>query len=451
MLKYIFGILFCISIHSLQAKEKTDSFSGKLDMNVNSSSKEEESIRCNQENGKDSDTFIVFDNKSSEVPYRIPAIAENIDGDLIAVADYRYSKADIGMVKDGKLDLRYRIYDHESNEWGGVKTLVSSKGEGPENISFGDPCIVADRNSRKVLVTSCSGNVSFPKGTHENHQGWAHFYSEDGGKTWSDYEDRGNQVFDILDKRSDGPIRAFFIGSGKILQSSSVKTGDFYRIYCAALVKANDGKTKVNYVFYSDDFGKNWNLLGEVDDCPIPFGGDEPKVEELPDGSILISSRISGGRFFNIFRFDDVVNGRGKWGEMATSDANVKGVVASTNACNGEVLSVPVKVNENGSSAHLLLQSVPMNYNGLRANVSINYKVLETVDEYSTPEAIAKDWDGKYEVSPNSSAYSTMVLDRNGDIAFLFEENGYNGGYDIVFKRISIEDLTNGKYSFNPD
>ena len=394
------------------------------------------------------DSFIVFDNANSEVPYRIPAIAKNKKGDLIAVADYRYSKADIGIGKNGKLDLRYRIKDADTGEWGEIMTLAAAFGEGEENVAFGDPCIVADQESNLVLVTSCSGNVSFQKGTHDNHQGWARFYSEDGGKTWSEYEEIGDQVFDILDKRSDGPINAFFIGSGKIEQSEKIKTGDYHRIYCAALVRVNDGCTAVNYVFYSDDFGKNWNLLGEVNDCPIPFGADEPKAEELPDGSVLVSSRISGGRYYNIFNYTDIEKGEGKWGTMAVSDSSVNGITASSNACNGETLCIPVVRNSDGASTYLLLQSVPMNAEGKRANVGINYKDLKSSEDFSSPANIAANWDGNYEVTPNSSAYSAMILDKDNDIAFFFEENGYNGGYDMVYRKLSIEDVTAGKYTY---
>ena len=406
-------------------------------------------LQMNLNSFADNDSFVVFDNANSSVPYRIPAIASNRKGDLITVSDYRYTKADIGMVKNGKLDLKYRIKNAETGEWGDVLTLVEAKGEGDDNIAFGDPCIVADRESDQVLVTSCSGNVSFFDGTHDNHQGLARFYSDDGGLTWSQYEEIGDQVFNILDQRSDGPIRAFFIGSGKIEQSSKLKIGDYYRIYCAALVKINEPKTTVNYVLFSDDFGKNWQLLGDIEDCPIPYGADEPKAQELPDGSVLISSRISGGRFYNIFHYDDITKGTGKWGEMATSNEINNGITASSNACNGETLVVPVIRNIDGVQTYLLLQSVPMNSDGKRANVGINFKDLEHKESYSSPESIAADWDGKFEVTPNSSAYSTMAIDKDNDIAFFFEENSYNGGFDMIYRKLSIEEITNGKYS-NP-
>lgn len=392
--------------------------------------------------------FIVFDNGNSDVPYRIPAIAKNRKGDIIAVADYRHAKADIGVVKNGKLDLHFRIKDRKTGKWSEVDILVSTIDDGENFIAFGDPCIVADRESDLVMVTSCSGNVSFQKGTHDNHQGVARFYSYDGGKTWSDYEEIGDQFLNILDKRSDGPVNAFFIGSGKITQSQRVKKGDYYRLYCSALVRINDGKTYVNYVFYSDDFGNTWNLLGDIEDCPVPYGADEPKTEELPDGSVLVSSRIPSGRYYNIFRYSDIASGQGRWGEMAKSDAEVNGLVASSNACNGEKLIVPVKRKSDGVSTFLLFQSVPMNQEGKRANVGINYKELNSPEDYSTPQAIARDWDGHYEVTQKTSGYSTMVFDKDNDIAFFYEENANNGGYDMVYKKLSIEDITSGKYSY---
>ncbi|MCH5242107.1 MAG: hypothetical protein J1F67_06755 [Muribaculaceae bacterium] len=399
---------------------------------------------------KNNATYIVYDNTNSAIPYRIPAIAKNKFGDLIAVADYRHCKSDIGVIPNGKLDLLYRIQDIKSGEWQEEKTLAGTIDNGTDFIAFGDPCIVADRESDNVLVTSCSGNISFQKGTHENHQGWARFYSEDGGQTWSSYEDISDQVFNLLDKRCDGPINSFFIGSGKIIQSNIVKNGDFYRIYCAGLVRVNDKKTRVNYVFYSDDFGKNWNLLGDVNDCPVPYGADEPKTEELPDGSILISSRISGGRYYNVFHFSDLIKGEGNWDTVAISNEEVGGLKASTNPCNGETLCIPVIRNSDKKETFLLLQSVPLNKEGKRANVGINYKDLGPLQGNYTAANIASNWDGVYEVTPYSSAYSTMILDKDNKIAFFYEENLYNNGFDLILKKLSIDDITNGEFSIKP-
>ena len=50
------------------------------------------------------------------------------------------------------------------------------------------------------------------------------------------------------------------------------------------------------------------------------------------------------------------------------------------------------------------------------------------------------------------SAYSTMIQQADGEIAFLYEEDKYKtqgGGYTIVYKNLTIDLITEGKYSLN--
>lgn len=383
---------------------------------------------------------VVFTTPNSGTPYRIPAVAKNRQGDLIFVADYRYSHADIGVVVGGKLDLKVRK-KYADGHWGDEKTLAACITSDPFT-AFGDPCIVADPLSDKIMVTSCSGNVSFPNGRQNNHQGWARFISTDGGENWSTHTDLSKQVFDQLDSRNDGPIRSFFIGSGKISQSTRIKKDKYYRLYCAALVQTNTG-AKVNYAFFSDDFGENWTLLGDANDCPVPNNGDEPKVEELPDGSIIISSR-SSGRMFNVFHFTNIETGEGKWGDAVNSSSHNGGCYGT--GCNGEIMIVPVTRTADQQKTYLALQSVPAASD--RRNVSIYYKEFNSLADYRTAAEVAPTW-AKYQVSTTTSAYSTMCLDQDNDLAFFYEENSKNDGYDMVYKKISISTITSGAYSYS--
>ena len=316
--------------------------------------------------------FVVFETPTtSAIPYRIPAIARAYNGDIIAVADYRHSRADIGMAHNGRIDLRARISKDNGQTWGEIFDIVRGQGgNSPDfmNVGFGDPCIVADRESGKVLVLSCAGNVSFPSGTRNNHQNIARFYSEDNGATWGKPDDIAESIYSQFDQRADGPVRAMFIGSGKIIQSETVKVGTHYRLYCAALVKIADG-TNTNFVLYSDDFGGTWKVLGGVHVAPVPSGADEPKVEELPDGSILISSRVTGGRWFNIYNFTNSETAEGYWNTVKQSNSGNNGVVAVSNSTNGEVMVVPVTRKADSKPMYLLLQSVP--FGSGRANVGI--------------------------------------------------------------------------------
>lgn len=398
----------------------------------------------------------LFEVKSAEdIPYRIPSIAVTRTGRLISVVDYRHSGSDIGVVNNGRIDLHYRTSDDNGHTWSQTQVLVEGKGAEATDfmsVGYGDPCIVADSESDRVLVLSCAGNVSFQNGTRQRHQNIARFYSEDGGDTWSKPEDIAESIYSQFDASSYGPVRSMFVASGRIMQSSTVKVGNYYRLYCAVLVRDNSA-THMNYVLYSDDFGGSWRVLGDINQPAVYRTADEPKVEELPNGSILISSRYSGGRYFNIYTFDDVAAATGSWDTAQFSGASNNGVTAIDNSTNGEVEIIPVVRNADKEEMYLLLQSLPMGPQ--RANVGIYYKELASeVEDYLSPYELARDWDGVLQVSTLNSAYSTMIWQRDNNLGFLYEEETYGvsahnyGGYNIVYESLSIEEITEGKYSY---
>ena len=392
-----------------------------------------------------------------DIPYRIPALACTQSGTLIAVADYRHSGTDIGVTNNGRIDLRYSLSHDNGNTWTDVMPLIEGKGaNSPDfmNVGFGDPCIVADRESSRVLMMSCAGNVSFQNGTRTNHQNIARFYSEDGGKTWGAPEDIAESIYSQFDASKYGPVRSMFIASGRVMQSRTVKVGDYYRLYCAILARDKSG-TNMNYVLFSDDFGSNWRVLGSIDTPAVYKTADEPKVEELPNGTLLISSRYNEGRYFNIFTFSDVATGQGSWEAAAFSGAANNGVEAKANSTNGEVMVVSVERVADGEKMHLLLQSLPLGPD--RKSVGIYYKELATEDDYFLPSFLAAEWDGVKQVTTLNSAYSTMAWQADNRLGFLYEEESHGksdlayGGYTIVYECFDIEDITDGKYRYSKE
>lgn len=387
------------------------------------------------------------------IPYRIPAIATAYDGTVVAVADYRYSRVDIG---SGRIDLHIRRSHDNGATWDDIMMPEVMRGdgdktEGHQKAGYGDPCIVGDSESPRMIITACSGTPGFFGGTRTHHQGWARWYSDDNGATWSEPQYIDEEfIYSKFDKSAYGPIRGWFVGSGKICQSKTTKVGTHYRLYCVGSSCRQGSNETANWVLYSDDFGKTWLFLGGCDESPVP-GGDEPKAEELPDGSILLSSRCTGGRNFNIFTFSDTRSGQGTWGQVAFSGSGNKGVTALSNACNGEVLLVPVTRKKDKKTMFLLLQSLP--FGSGRTNVGIYYKALESLADYRTPDAIAKDWDGRHQSSYISSAYSTMTWQKNNTIGFVYEEDTYGtsgGDYTIIYKNYSIEQITDSAFTYNP-
>ena len=391
----------------------------------------------------------------TDIPYRIPALATANDGTLIAVADYRHSGTDIGVTDKGRIDLHYRLSHDNGNTWSDIMPLIEGKGDkSPDfmNVGFGDPCIVADRESSRVLVLSCAGNVSFQNGTRQNHQNIARFYSEDCGKTWSEPKDIAESIYSQFDKSTYGPVRSMFVASGRIMQSRITKVGDYYRLYCAVLVRDKYAK-HMNYVLFSDDFGGSWKVLGDINEPAVYNTADEPKVEELANGTIIISSRYNGGRYYNFFTYTDINAGVGKWETATFSGAANNGVESKDNSTNGEIMIIPVTRTEDSKAMYLALQSVPLGPQ--RKNVGIYYKELyDEFDDYISPIEFARDWDGVKQVTTLNSAYSTMAWQKDNRLGFLYEEETHGastlayGGYTIVYECFDIEVLTDGKYSF---
>ena len=131
-------------------------------------------------------------------------------------------------------------------------------------------------------------------------------------------------------------------------------------------------------------------------------------------------------------------------------------MTAVDNSTNGEVVILPVVRNEDGKEMHILLQSLPMGPQ--RANVGIYYKELASeVEDYISPYEIARDWDGVLQVSTLNSAYSTMIWQKDNNLGFFYEEETYGvsahtyGGYNMVYESLSLEEITEGKYSYRAE
>ncbi len=379
-----------------------------------------------------STTWLFHTGDSTNYPYRIPAIACAKNGDLIALSDRRPCGSDIGY---GRVDILCRVSRDNGRIWSKPCNVLVGSGEG-EDAGYGDACLVADRDRNELLLVCVSGNVPYWQSSPANRQRIVTLHGKFDKKTslWKWDAQPVDLTRHIYDELLDGQINGLFMGSGRICQSRKVKVGKYYRLYAALCTH------KGNYVIYSDDFGKHWKLLGSVSESPAPKG-DEPKCEELPNGNVVLSSRKHGGRYFNVFHFTNPRSGEGKWDAPVDSRLVTDGIANEGTPCNGEILLVPAR-DASGCSTTLALQSIPAG--PARSRVTIYYKELATEADYANAEAFASDWDGAYEVSHRGSAYSTMVQQADGRIAFFYEEEP--GYYQMVYAAIDLYELTGGLY-----
>ena len=384
-------------------------------------------------------------------PYRIPAIATAKNGDIIAVADNRPCGSDIGY---GEVDLKAHISKDNGATWGTEFFIANGTGiEGSPvafDYAFGDAAIVADRESNKVLVLSVCGktvcgNGNYTLDSNSNPNRVAKVvgtYNETSGEwEWTTPVEVTDKFYPLFVKNGTTvTVASLFVGSGRIMQSRVVKKGNYYRLY-AALWTKNQG----NRVVYSDDFGENWNILGTVDDRPAS-NGDEPKCEELPDGTVILSSRKGSGRYFNLFTFADGTFTTGTWGTAVSSNNVSGGLTTSDSGTNGEIFCLKDVLNKTtGAKETVMLQSVPKGTG--RKNVSIWYKVIDSATQ--TPTSFATGWTLGKQVSFRNSAYSTMTLQQDNRIGFLFEEEP--GSYSIIYTPLTIDDATGGAYTVYND
>lgn len=375
------------------------------------------------------------------IPYRIPAVTRQPDGSLLIVSDYRYCRADIGY---GHIDIVGRVSKDNGRTWGEEIMIADGNGiAGDHACGYGDPALVTDSTSGRILMMCCTGNVGYGASTRQNPLRTARLYSDDGGLTWTQPEDVTEKIYGLFDAEDGTSIPSLFFGSGRIAQSHLIKVGDYNRIYAALCTRSG------NRVIYSDDFGQTWHVLGGINARPAP-SGDEPKCEELPDGRVLLSSRMNGGRYFNIFTYTDMEKAEGSWGNAVASNQQEGGVTVLNNSTNGEILIIPAVRKADGKKMYLALQSIP--FGSGRANVGIWYKGLETYSDYSTPVTFASNWEGSYQVSKLSSCYSTMMMQADGKLAFVYEETtptAVSGGYTIVYTPLDIETITDSAYTFD--
>jgi len=376
-----------------------------------------------------------------DIYWRIPSIVRMNDGALWAFTDKRYYAAtDLG-AQDGNTPHKIEIYGRKSfdngKSWNNAEVVLQSNlnasGANEYLFAFGDAATVVDRESGRVLMMAASGT----KGVKANPTGQPFV-------TRSVY-DAGKWVTSNVSGQFYGPGNLYgttlFVTSGRMVQSTKYKKDKYYRIYAGVCLYSKSA----SYVVYSDDFGETWQYLGGYLTVPVQ-DGDECKVEELPNGDILLVTRKrsgAAGRYINVFHFTDIANGTGSWQTRVSTGTNQTDGEAYAAANNGEIMLVPAQSKE-GKQTYVLLLSVATN-NSNRSNVCIYWKELPV--DYSDPFNYKSGWT-KYQVNNGQYwGYTTMALDQKGDIAFLSELSQYTG--PISFISLPLSTITNGAYSYH--
>ena len=368
--------------------------------------------------------------------YRIPALAETKNGTLLAVSDLRYKHAaDVGKYNSSgspsssgqihKIDIVLKTSDDYGLNWSSSDKNLTNVPD-PVKYGCGDAAIVADRDSNEVLIIHVQGNVRYQDGK----QSITRLKSSDGGENFT-----STDITESIYGMNTSSWKRMFFTSGKIHQSRFIKVDKYYRIYVAPLI-GDFGNT----VLCSDDFGDTWKVLGgNAAEKPSP-NGDEAKVEELPDGRVVLSSRCKKGRHINIFTYADKKSGTGQW-EGSSKWLNL----GNDDGTNGELLIVKACSTAEKTPVDLVLHSIPST--NKRKNVTMYWRTI-TKDISLSDFADGTKWQQK-QIHDGTSAYSTMIQQKDGRIGFLYEHNATDHdpyGYDIRYRSLTISEITGGQY-----
>lgn len=353
---------------------------------------------------------------NGSVGYRIPAMVILPNGNIVTAIDRRWtSEGDLA----NKIDIIARISEDGGYTWSEEYPIAIAS---DASNGRGDCALVVAPNG-DIVAAFVGGNGLWASSASDPIVSFIS-RSSDGGKTWTSVQEGGqgditSQIWGANcggdDTRLNGT--AAFFGSGRGLCLTR-QTGDNAskngRIMFVTAV--NRGGTLYNYVVYSDDNGQTWKVSG------LAFtGGDEAKVAELNDGTILMSVRRSGAR-----GYVKSTDGGETWGTQSTwSDLNV-------NACNGDILEYTAKVD--GYDQNRTLHSLPIN-DGARGREKVS--VYLSYDEGQT-------WERKKQMFPGLSAYSTMIMLEDGSIG-MYAEDQQNNVTTSYFMRFTLSWLTDGQ------
>ncbi|MBR6340018.1 MAG: exo-alpha-sialidase [Alloprevotella sp.] len=362
--------------------------------------------------------------------YRIPAMVVADDGSIVVAADKRYqSHTDIG--GGHVIDIVIRRSTDGGRTWSAPVTIAKGLGTADnDRCGYGDPSLVKGKNG-KLYCLFAAGNLGYFYG--QKHICMS--TSTDNGVTWSSNDSTPptdiyatDAIKNATVNSADGASGAaggyglydYFVTSGKGLYTSD---GILMYLIPAQTLTADNYTTLTDgtywsassddYMFYSMDDGDTWRFST----TRMISGGDEAKVIEMNDGSLLGSVRKASSRRFNTATYSD--NGDGtlnftfgsQWDNSQLSQASQ----------NNQDILYYQRTPKTGKTDVI--------FHSITTGNHVNFKLFYSLDQ-------GQNWTEFLNVQTKGTRYVTLErggTEANpGSLYMLFEDqslNGDGGGY----------------------
>ena len=206
--------------------------------------------------------------------FRIPALVQATNGDLLAFAEARKN----GCSDTGDIDLVLK----RSTDQGATWSPLSVVWDDGANVC-GNPAPIVDRTSGRIVLVACwnlgeDTEREIMEGTSKDSRRVFVLHSEDDGRSWSQPQEITADVkCDNWGWYATGPCHGIQLLNGPhrgrmiVPANHSLLGSQAYR----------------SQLIYSDDGGKHWKLGGVIEQA----GGNESTVYELADGSVVQNMR----------------------------------------------------------------------------------------------------------------------------------------------------------------
>ena len=339
--------------------------------------------------------------------YRIPAMILDKDGNIVVSIDKRYnSNADLG---GHKIDVISMRSEDGGRTWKDKVNVAVGDGKSEAYYGYGDPGLARAENGDLICLMAAGSKRWGANNTNGmKYTGLA--TSSNNGKSWTLTKNlfTSSKFYDEYSSNGKFSMSNYFTTSGK-----GLTTNDGVIMFATNCRKVGEG-TNLVCIIYSTDNGNSWRLSKST----AYTGGDESKLEQMNDGSLLLSVRQSGNRGWNTATYTKNADGTVtfKWGTQKRT-GDIWG-----NACNADILYYNRKTVE---GMDILLHSY------------INTGGRESLQLAMSLDG-GKSWKGVYNIQPNGSCYSTMIQLPNGNVALLYEDESYSAGNGYAINYVTI-------------
>jgi sialidase-1 len=327
--------------------------------------------------------------------YRIPAVIQAGNGDLLAICEGRRG----GGSDSGDIDILLKRSSDQGVTWS-EQIVIWDDGVN----TCGNPCPVLDEQTGVIhlLLTHNLGQDHEREIIAQTAEGtrtvWS-LQSKDHGLTWS-------KPRDVTKSTKDPNWTWYATGPGAGIQLQRGEHEGRLVIPCDHIEASS--KRYLSHVIYSDDHGKSWVLGGSSPEDQV----NECEVVELEDGELLLNMR-NYDRTHHRRQVTRSLDGGESWMDQQHDDALIEPI------CQASLRRLRWK---SAAAPGVILFSNPADKES-RERMTLR----ASLDDCAT-------WSREWVLYPGPSAYSCLTRLSQGGAGCLFEADGYRR---IVFLGLS--------------